>query len=314
MSDLQTRLLTLLPKDGTPRPNAELRRLLSASEAEYWRARDQLLDEGRVTKSQGRGGRTALVVAEVEVADSSVSKVRPWMLAVVFGFAAATLVAPFVYAVVSWGSDRLAWDALALFFGGVTVAALGVALLIYKVQADSAYLEAEGQARILKRLETLVRQAATSSADAKDILQAMGPAVSATSGEEAAPEDAGLSEDVAPNPSNEPGQPPEGATIAAEHGTYFRPSAIPLRLISDLVKWWDSQGEAGRWTLSRLIGGYRPFNKSGNFIGVPWILTFDDGDGSFRSFQISYSGRQKGSSVKELDEGGAWHEVERNAV
>lgn len=304
--DPATRLLALLPKDGTPRPNAELRRLLDVSDAEYWRVRNQLLDEGRVTRSPGRGGRTALVVTEDDAANGGASKVRTWMLVTVFSLTVATFVVAIVYAVLSWGSDRLVWDVLSLVFGGVTLAAVGVSMLIYKVQTDAAYLEAEGQARILKRLETLARQAATSSADTRDLLGAMGPAVNATSNTNALPESADSAEDVAPDPSRDPEHSPESAIIEADHGTYYRPPAIPLRVLSDLVIWWDSRGETGRWTLSRLIGGYRAFNGSGNFIGVPWILTFDDGADNFRSFRVAYSGRRKGPSISELAEGGAW--------
>lgn len=309
MNELESRLLDLLPQDGTPRTNAELRQQLGAPEAEYWRARDQLLDEGRVTKSPGRGGRTALVVAEDHAAESRVSKVRTWMLIVVFGLATVTLIASVVYLLVSWGGDRMAWDALTLFFGGITVAAVGVAMLIYKVQTDAAYLEAEGQARILKRLEALARQAAVSSVDARGILQAMQPAVRASADEGASFDPADPAGDDAPDQLDEPVQLCDEATIPADHGTYYRPSAIPLRLLGDLVNWWESREETGRWTFAQLIGGYRAFNKSGNFIGMPWILSFDSGDGSVRSFQISYSGRQKGSAVQELTGEGVWQEI-----
>ena len=307
-NDAAARLIALLPEDGTPRPNAALRRQLNVPDAEYWRVRNQLLEEGRVTKSPGRGGRTALAVTEDEVANVDASKVRTWMVMTVFSLAVATLIAAIVYAAASWGSDRLEWDVLALVFGAVTVAAVGVSLLIYKVQTDAAHLEAEGQARILKRLEALARQAATSSADARDLLQAMGPAVNATSSTDALPESVDSADDVAPDPTDEPGQVPEGAIIRAEHGTYYRPPAIPLKVVSDLVSWWDSRGETGRWTLSRLVGGYRAFNSSGNFIGVPWILTFDSGGGSVRSFRVAYSGRRQGPSISELAEGGVWHD------
>lgn len=307
-NDTASRLLALLPEDGTPRPNAELRRQLKVPDEEYWRVRNQLLEEGRVTKSAGRGGRTALAVIDDEAAKADISRVRTWMVVAVFVIATATVFAGFVYAVVSWGTDRLVWDVLALAFGGVTVAAVGVSLLIYKVQTDATSLEAEGQARILKRLEALARQAATSSADSRDILQAMGPAVVATSASEVEPE-----REPAPESEPEPEQQQElgGAIIRAEHGNYYMPPAIPLKVVSDLVRWWDSRGETGRWTIDRLVGGYRAFNSSGNFIGVPWVLTFNSGDGAVRSFRVAYSGRRKGASVSELTEAGVWQDVER---
>jgi len=301
-NDVTTRLIALLPIDGTPRPNAELKLRLNLPDAEYWRARNQLLEEGRVTKSPGRGGRTALAVTEDDVANSDASKIRTWMLATVFSLAVATLVAAVVYGVALWGSERLAWDVLALAFGGVTVAAVGVSMLIYKVQTDANRLEAEGQARILKRLEALARQAATSSADARDLLQAMRPAVEADGSTDALP----ASVEFALEPSDEPEKPAEDAIIRAQHGTYYRPPAIPLKVLRDLVNWWDSRGETGRWTVSRLIGGYRSFNASGTFTGVPWVITFDNGDESVRSFRISYSGNRSGPSINELAKEGVW--------
>lgn len=62
--DTAARLLALLPNDGTPRTNAELRKLLEVPDDEYWSVRNELVTDGVVTKLPGRGGRTALVVSE----------------------------------------------------------------------------------------------------------------------------------------------------------------------------------------------------------------------------------------------------------
>jgi hypothetical protein len=307
-TDTSSRLLALLPEDGGPRTNADLRRQLGVSEAEYWSVRNQLLEEGKVTKSPGRGGRTALVVSDDAIDGESPSKVRGWMISAVFGLAVLLGISAIVLLVALWGTERVIWDVCALGFGGVTVAAVGVSLLIYKFQTDAAQLEAEGQARILKRLETLARQAATNSSDARDLLRIMGPAVDAQAVVESPPQEESSADEVALAATREPEQVPDSALIETEHGTYYLPDAIPMKVLSDLVAWWDSRGDTGRWTLSRLIGGYRALNSSGNFIGVPWILTFENGTPGVLSFRLAYSGRRKGPSVSELQEEGVWRD------
>ncbi len=299
------RLLALLPGDGTPRPNAELRRRLDVPEDVYWRVRNKLLEEGRVVKSRGRGGRTALAVIEDE-ARANVSRVRGWMVATVFGIALVALVAAPIYAVASWGSERFIWDVLTLVFGGITVAAVALAMLIYKFQADASNSEAQDQARILNRLQTLTRQAVTSSVDTRDIVQAMTAAVNATDDTDPVQDATCPEVDVLTGATDESGD--DAMVTRVEHGAYYQPPAIPLRLLADLVNWWNSRGETGRWTLSRLVGGYRALNASGTFVGMPWILTFDNGDGQVRSFRITYSGRQTGPSISELAEDGVWRD------
>ncbi|MDP9694408.1 UNVERIFIED_ORG: hypothetical protein J2X79_001967 [Arthrobacter globiformis] len=304
-----SRLLSILPGDGTPRTNAELREQLDVSNDEYWSARNELLGEGLVAKLRGRGGRTALVVEDDQAADVESPPLLRRLVGAAFGLSAVFLVSSAIYAVTSTSVENWLWNTLALLFGAVTVAAVGVSLLIFKVQTESERVEADGQARVLSRLEALARQAATSSSDSRDILRAMQPAVDATSDSEAAD-----------NGDDRPGwdavaevddmeQLPEGSVFVLENGTYYRPPAIPIAVLSDLVQWWKDEGETGRWTLSRLVGGYRPFNRSGNHTGVPWVLTFDNGEAGYRSFRLAYSGRRKGPAVSELVEGAGWHEL-----
>lgn len=299
------RLLALLPEDGTPRPNAELRRQLGVSEDVYWRVRNELLDEGKVVKSRGRGGRTALAVSEDD-APVDMSRVRVWMVATVFGIALVVFFAAVVYAVASWGRERLIWDVLTLVFGAVTFAAAALALLIYKFQEDAASSEAQDQARILNRIQKLTRQAVTSAVDTKSLVQKLSPAVNATDDTEPVQNATRSDEDAFAEATDDSGR--DEWTTRVEHGAYYQPPAIPLRLLADLVNWWNSRGETGRWTLSQLVGGYRALNASGTFVGTPWILTFDNGDGQVRSFRITYSGRQKGPSISELAEDGVWRD------
>lgn len=304
--DTAARLLALLPNDGTPRTNAELRKLLEVPDDEYWSVRNDLVTDGVVTKLPGRGGRTALVVSESSRGEHEGSGLA-WLIRGAFGSSLFTVAVAVAYGVIFTGSDNLVWNLLSLVFGGVALAAVGVSLLIYKVQTDSAQLEAEGQARVLRRLEGLARQAATSSSDTRELVRAMKPAVNATSTAESAPIS---TNSVGEGDESRGGQEQrDGEVLRDEYGAYYLPPAIPLKVVSDLVKWWDSEGATGRWTLSRLIGGYRQYNASGNFVGVPWVLTFDGGKEGHRSFRLAYSGRQKGPAISEL-EGGVWLDLE----
>lgn len=299
------KLLALLPDDGTPRPNAELRRQLGFSEDVYWRVRNELLDEGKVVKSRGRGGRTALAVTEDDT-PANVSIVRGWMVATISGGALVVLVGAVVYAVASWGSERFIWDVLTLVFGAVTLAAVALAMVIYKFQDDAANSEAQDQARILNKIEKLTRQAVTSSVDTNALVQKLSPAVNAIDDTEPVQDATRPDVHTFAEATDDSGH--DATTTRVEHGEYYQPPAIPLRLLADLVNWWNSRGETGRWTLSRLVGGYRAFNASGTFVGMPWILTFDIGDGQIRSFRITHSGRQKGPSISELAEDGVWRD------
>jgi hypothetical protein len=54
------RLLAALPGDGTFRTNKDVRDELNLSEDRYWEVRDQLVEEGKIIKNRGQGGRIAL--------------------------------------------------------------------------------------------------------------------------------------------------------------------------------------------------------------------------------------------------------------
>lgn len=307
---LASRLIKLLPPDGTPKTNAELRKRLNVSDDEYWRVRNELLNQGIVTKLPGRGGKTALVVDKESRTERKDSQSLTLLIWGVFLLSFIGFVAGAVYGIVSSQSHTFSgWNLVALISGAVTVSAVGVSLLIFKVQAESAQMEADGQARVLQRLESMTMQALASSADARDLLLVMQPAIDAASNSDESGSPAESSAEADTDPDDETTDPAASSVILRDHGTYYLPAAVPLNVVSDLVQWWDEEGETGRWTLSKLIGGYRQFNSSGNFIGVPWILTFDGGPAGARSFRLAYSGRRKGPAVSELIEGGVWHDL-----
>jgi hypothetical protein len=54
------RLLSALPTDGTFRTNKDVRDELKLSDDRYWEVRDQLVDERKIIKNRGQGGRIAI--------------------------------------------------------------------------------------------------------------------------------------------------------------------------------------------------------------------------------------------------------------
>lgn len=66
------KILAALPADGTFRTNREVREELGLPEDEYWRVRDQLVNEGKIIKARGRGGSVAIAAPTDEGGVSSV--------------------------------------------------------------------------------------------------------------------------------------------------------------------------------------------------------------------------------------------------
>jgi len=66
---VEQKLLELLPQDGTPVPNRVLRALIGqrlgqlVSEDLYFSVRDQLVENGRIARSRGAGGKVSLIQA-----------------------------------------------------------------------------------------------------------------------------------------------------------------------------------------------------------------------------------------------------------
>src|SRR5262245_47874552 len=70
----RTRLLALMPPDGTAIGNIALRRALEWSEHRYWYARDSLLEEGTIVRARGRGGAVRLVLPEESATAETVAE------------------------------------------------------------------------------------------------------------------------------------------------------------------------------------------------------------------------------------------------
>jgi hypothetical protein len=60
----RTRLLALVPADGSAIGNTTLRRVLRWSEHHYWSIRNSLLEEGTIVRAKGRGGAVRRVLVE----------------------------------------------------------------------------------------------------------------------------------------------------------------------------------------------------------------------------------------------------------
>ncbi|MFJ6281067.1 hypothetical protein [Arthrobacter subterraneus] len=318
---MQERLLELLPNDGTPRANGVLRKQLGLSEDQYWEVRNALLDQGRVTKLRGRGGRTARVVDSEDVVEQADRGVLGWLPTVVFVLSAICLLLAFGYLLLGRASPNWQWNFSTLMFGAVTVAAVGVSLLIFRLQSEMNRAEANDQGLILARLERLARQTAVTSLDTRDFVREMQPAQEAASSNEsegALPESAAADLRADEDPAiaaTFPGDtvsglsPDEGDVIRLDGAVYYRPPAVPIQVLADLVGWWQQEGETGRWTISNLVGGYRQLNAKGGVTGKPWILTFKDSNENDRNFRIAYSGRGSGPTVSEHKQGVGWQNI-----
>ena len=310
------RILKLLPADGTPITNDSLRQQLHMTKEDFCEAREPLIQEGDAVKLRGRGGRTALTIGSDTPAEKNGTRALR-LLAWVCYFIAGLTAVGVMFALVPIGGTGSHPDvALDLFFGLIGIAAVGISLQIYVVQTESERKRAHADGRVQESLLTLTRQSAYSSASAADGMARLWPALQpALDTIEQMKIDSSNENAATPGAKQTPDDSPiydSDANIrSTKTGQYFLPPSIPLKVISDLVQWWKEQGETGSWTLSRLVGGYRPFNKGGNFAGVPWILTFDDNDdeNEYRSYRLSYSGRQQGPAVSRL-QNGVWHDVD----
>ena len=303
-SKLASRLLELLPDDGTPRSNPALRALLRVSKEEYFAARDSLVEDGTAVRLRGRGGSTARVaepVAEAQANSHPKLKVLAVGLLILGGI---TLLAAAAYAAFLHENQNWPWNAVGLAFGGVTVAAAGLSLLIYIVQDDATRIQGVNQEQLLDRITGIASKTERHASETRAAVIVMRGAIEASSVQEAV-EAAELAEDVngegeatAPEPDLAPED--EGWITERPEGKYYLPPAVPLYVVSDLVQWWADENEKGRWTIDRLVSGFRAFNTVGTTTGKPWILTFNDGRGGVRSFRLAYSGKRKGPLVSEL--------------
>ncbi len=297
--NIERRLLELLAADGAPKTNRYLRETLDVDEDVYWKVRDRLREQGHVIRMPGHGGRTARVVNDEEELEDSLSKW--WSTAQQCAYVLAACVAVvglalFIYLLLTSKMDLGTGSVLlSLLFGVVSLFAAGVAVNIYRLQAAQRVEDNYAQAGTNKRLEKLMGQAAQSSSEARDFVWNM-KAAEVAAAVPSADDDESSKTAVESAAEDEPSAHAldHGTVIRSQDGVFYRPWAVPLKTLADVVGWWRRPGGAsGAWTVENLVGGYRPYNKSRGLTGVPWILVFKGNDGDSKAFKITSTGRAR---------------------
>lgn len=165
----EKKFLELLPQDGSPVSNQDLMQSLGLSKEEYFQLRDRLLEQGKVIKMRGRGGKTARA-GVAEDADSP-SKFHlnalAWVITVVALGALALMCAGGFFVSYGWILEEAWVSALTLIFGGVTVLSIAMALTIYGRQRSESIADSEAQARLLRKVGASAELSASNSEEMK---------------------------------------------------------------------------------------------------------------------------------------------------
>lgn len=298
--DVERQILDLLPADGTPVANLYLRETLSVDKEIYYKARESLREQGLVIRMQGRGGRTALVVSDE---DDAVEPLAKWWSGtqktayIGAGVVGLSCLALFIFLCATTSLDLGTGSiVLSLLFGAVSLFAAGVAVNIYRIQADQRVEDNYDQARTNKRLEQLLGQTARNSSETKAFFMSNMKTAEVAAAVPSGQDDENLKNVPERGEDDEPSAASldDGDVFYGQDGVFYRPSAVPLKTIADVVGWWRRPGgPSGAWTVENLVGGYRPYNKSGGLSGVPWILMFKANDGESKAFKVTSTGRAK---------------------
>lgn len=210
-----------------------------------------------------------------------------------------------------FGGDHL-WNGAGLAGVGVTFVGAGIALSIFRVQADQSVQDSERADLMLTQISTHAKDAADHSKKAHSIVEQLQRSrrLAVQETEQATAEllqklgelrtDASPEADV--DEASDESLAPESAIDAGNivkvegDGEYRYPSAVPLYVIADLVNWFQKPAPS-RWTVGNLVGAYRKYNSKGKLTGVPWILTFRRSNGDSVEYRLSYAGKAKGASI-----------------
>lgn len=74
-----------------------------------------------------------------------------------------------------------------------------------------------------------------------------------------------------------------------------RPEDVPLAVLADLLAYWESRHETGRWRVRNLVGAARRTGRGNH----PWIVAFRSRDGELRYWRVSRGGRGKSQATVE---------------
>ncbi|TWS20213.1 hypothetical protein FK529_08850 [Tsukamurella asaccharolytica] len=177
-------------------------------------------------------------------------------------------------------------DALGVLSLGITALGAGLAVTIYQAQKRQGERENRRQRTLLDAISRRTTESAV-------LLQEMQGAFAAS--QAPGPDEArdGNEQDSAVDDLEVDDADSTGIIEIEEQGEYRLPSAVPLKVLADVVNWWRDGNASGSWTVGNLVGSFRPYNKSGGLQGVPWILTFRRTSGDPAEYRVSYSGRKK---------------------
>ncbi|WP_315094731.1 hypothetical protein [uncultured Cellulomonas sp.] len=90
----------------------------------------------------------------------------------------------------------------------------------------------------------------------------------------------------------------EHYTAATDDLGVVHPGDVPLAVLADLLAYWESRHETGRWRVRNLVGAARRTGRGNH----PWIVAFRGRDGDLRYWRVSRGGRGKSqATVEELN-------------
>jgi hypothetical protein len=318
-------LLALLPADGSPRTNAELRTALDVEVERYWLIRAELIEQGLVVARRGRGGSTARVV-DLESFSEAESHRWPvgWRVAE-FGAYLVALgsLSWFVVLIFLELSVDSPGFLIAFFSLSVTAFGSGVAVTIYRLQTLKQAEDRNAQGLLAQRLTVLTRQTAQSTADIKAgqdrfIADLRGGSQAGSVQPHHLAETTNGEIDLEPD-EDEPISDAVGSDLdviqVEGDGEYRRPATVPIRLLAYLVLWWEQSAETrGQWTIGNLVGAYRPYDKNGALRGVPWILTFRRSNGTQQEYRIVLTGKKSADGPSRKATVSLWAEEQHKWV
>jgi hypothetical protein len=250
---------------------------------------------------------------------------RRWIVAEQLAYSLTCLTLVAVPIVLFAANDRNWNTVLSVFSLAITSFGAGVAVTIYRIQSLKSHSDRNDQKVLLNAIGKSADSAAKNAKSAADSGLAMSDFLNAMRTAKAAAHVPGPDDIDSSNAAQESSEVDDSSLdlideepvggeriVVPSDGEYRRPSAVPLKLIADLVDWWRRPGgSSGSWTVGNLMGAYRPFNKAGNFQGVPWILTFRRSNGELVEYRVSYSGRKRADQSRATPTISGYSETEK---
>lgn len=213
--------------------------------------------------------------------------------------------------IVAWFWPGGLWNGVSLAGLGVTLLGAGIALSIFRVQADQTLRDNLRAQLLLSEVSSNAKQAATHSKTAADNSERANGLLTrlSRSAEVADAASEQVTRDIVTEKlesvamdgeesesDDESAADTNDIVRVSGDGEYRYPAAVPLYVLADLVKWFP-QSARSRWTISNLEGAYRKYNDKDQLTSAPWILTFKNTAGEIVEYRVSYAGRRKGPNI-----------------